>query len=212
MPTSQAVLEGLTKISQQAMAVAIAWHIAIGAFLLALAGGWRPSRRTVGVGAAAPLLCVSAMAWIFGNPFNGIIFLAAAAAVGILGALQESSPIRFSRFWARIAGMVLLAFAWIYPHFLGDGPPLRYLVAAPLGLVPCPTLSLLLGLSLLLDGLSSKPGSLILAGIGLFYGLLGWVWLGVAIDSVLLLGSALVLLKLFLPARLPPSTPSPTPQ
>lgn len=34
----------------------------------------------------------------------------------------------------------MLAIGWIYPHFL-DGPAVDYLHAAPVGLVPCPTLA-----------------------------------------------------------------------
>jgi len=70
-------------------------------------------------------------------------------------------------------GVAMIAFGWLYPHFLTFGPVTRYLVAAPMGLIPCPTLSLVIGFALLAGGLSSRAWSIVLAVVGLFYGLFG---------------------------------------
>src|SRR5579864_431359 len=85
----------------------------------------------------------------------------------------------------------MVGFGWIYPHFLGHGPAIQYLWAAPLGLVPCPSVSVAIGLSLLFDRPMPKPAAFLLAGAGILNGLLGWHWLGVAIDTVLTVGSAM---------------------
>ena len=199
MPTSAEVLEAAARISQEAAGLALVWHILIGFFRLALAAGARPCRARMGLLASLPFLSVAALAWSFHNPFNGSFFLAAGLGLGITGARQERTAIQGSRPWATISGLGLIAFAWIYPHFLGDGSPWRYLYAAPMGLIPCPTTAMLLGFALLLEGFTSKSGSLILAATGVLYGGLGVFWLGVYADALLPLGSALLLLKTFLP-------------
>jgi hypothetical protein len=61
-------------------------------------------------------------------------------------------------------------------------------VAAPLGLSPCPTLSAVIGLTLMLDLVWSRAWSWMLAAFGAAYGLIGALRLGVAID-VLLFGA-----------------------
>ena len=65
----------------------------------------------------------------------------------------------------------------------------RLLYAAPLGLIPCPTLSALVGVALVVNGLGSRAWSLILSGSGVLYGVIGWFRLGVTIDGVLLVGA-----------------------
>jgi hypothetical protein len=68
-----------------------------------------------------------------------------------------------------------------------------YLYAAPTGVVPCPSLSLVVGFALLSGGLGSRAWSLALAIAGLFYGLFGVARLGVRLDIVLVGGSAALL-------------------
>ena len=87
------------------------------------------------------------------------------------------------------AGAAMIAFAWTYPHFLA-GSSTWYLVAAPLGLVPCPSLAAAIGFALLGGGLGSRASSLTLASLGLFYGLFGVLRLGVLLDVGLVLGAA----------------------
>ncbi len=74
MPSSQKILEGLTAIANDWQALAIVWHVVLGALLLALLLGWRPSKRLAGVLLAVPLASVSVLAWISENPFNGTLF------------------------------------------------------------------------------------------------------------------------------------------
>jgi hypothetical protein len=80
---------------------------------------------------------------------------------------------------------------WVYPI------PGRRLVGnfliAPTGLIPCPTLSMAIGLALLANGFSSRGYSAGLGLLGIFYSLFGTFRLGVGIDIVLLIGSAAML-------------------
>jgi hypothetical protein len=86
-------------------------------------------------------------------------------------------------------GALLFAFGWVYPHFLNTSSFLPYLYSAPTGLIPCPTLSIVIGLALILGGLGARTWSLVLGVTGIFYGIFGSAWLGVLIDWVLLLGA-----------------------
>ncbi|PLW83854.1 hypothetical protein CWI75_00380 [Kineobactrum sediminis] len=83
----------------------------------------------------------------------------------------------------------MIGFGWLYPHFLDNTTSLVYLYAAPTGLIPCPTLSIVIGFTLILGGLGSRSWCLVLAMMGLFYGVFGAARLGVRIDGVLILGA-----------------------
>src|SRR5947207_257610 len=94
-------------------------------------------------------------------------------------------------------GAVMIAFGWLYPHFLEQRSPALYLVAAPMGLIPCPTLSLIIGLTFLAGGFGSRAWMFVLAAAGLFYGVFGAARLGVRIDLVLAAGAlSLIILGL----------------
>jgi hypothetical protein len=189
MPTADEILSGLTKISNQALVVAVAWHVVLMAAVLALALGWRPALRTARILLVLPLVSVAALGFAFGNPFNGTVFAAAAVALGLL-ALRASGAAapRGGRLTSGI-GIAMITFGWLYPHFL-DAHPLVYLYAAPVGLVPCPTLALAIGFALFGGTLGARAWSVVLAAFGLFYGLFGVVRLGVYLDLGLVFGAA----------------------
>ena len=89
----------------------------------------------------------------------------------------------------------MIAFGLIYPHFLNTDSFIKYLYASPLGLVPCPTLSLLIGFVLLYNGFGSNSISIAFIVIGLFYGIFGVFKLGVYLDLGLLFGTITLLIK-----------------
>jgi hypothetical protein len=80
----------------------------------------------------------------------------------------------------------------IYPHFLETDRWTAYTYAAPLGLIPCPTLAAVIGLTMIRGPFASKPWSLTLAAAGLIYGAIGVVRLGVRLDIALLVGAAII--------------------
>jgi len=98
--------------------------------------------------------------------------------------------------WSFAFGVIMIAFAWVYPHFVPGSSWLKYLYAAPTGLIPCPTLSLVVGFALLTRGFSSRAWTLTLVIIGLFYGLFGALRLGVRIDFLLLIGTLLLAVQI----------------
>jgi hypothetical protein len=189
MPTPEEILAALTAIASDWMVVAIAWHALIAIVLGAVAFGWRPSYRLATLLIALLPASVAVFAFAYGNPFNGVVFTATALALATLAVGDSRGAIRNVPRWTFWGGIAMVAFGWAYPHFLEDRP-LAYLYAAPVGLVPCPSLSMAIGLALLAGGGGRRAWRLTLAGVGLFYGAYGVARLGVAIDVFLALGSA----------------------
>ncbi len=197
MPTPQEMLQGLTAIANENVWLAIAWHVAIVAGLIPIALGWRPSRFLAAVALMIPLASVSTLAWLYYNPFNGIAFSVLGGLLFVIGLRLPAAPVSAGPTWAKVAGAVLLAFGWGYPHFLTGRDSIAYLYAAPTGLVPCPTLSLVIGLALLANGFGSRVLSLTLAAFGAFYGAFGMLRLGVTMDGVLLAGAVALAIHAF---------------
>jgi hypothetical protein len=191
MPSSAEILAGLAAIANRAIGAAVAWHVVVAIALAALAIGWRPSQGVARAMIAAPLLSVAGFAFAFGNPFNGVMFVAGSVAFVSLARLGDRRPVARGRSWAFAVGVAMIAFGWCYPHFL-QGHPAAYLLAAPLGLIPCPSLSLATGFALLAGGLGARAWTVTLGALGLFYGLFGVLRLGVFLD-VGLVGGAIVL-------------------
>jgi len=197
MPSPQEIVEGLTQVARGWAPLAVVWHVVVGVAVVLLARGRVPTRRTAGVMLAAPLVSVGVLAAVHGNPFNAIVLGAGAVALAVLGArLPVARVVRVRGVW-RVAAVGMIGFGWAYPHFLEGGSPWVYLVAAPVGLVPCPTLSVVIGLALLGQGLGARAWSTVLAVLGLFYGVFGALRLGVAIDGVLVLGALALLARVW---------------
>ncbi len=192
MPPSTEILVGLQTIANEWRSAAIAWHIALGAFVVALLAGWRPGRRLAALLLAAPLASVSAMAWLGGNPFNGTVFAVTTLALAVVALRLPDSPVTPGGQGAVMVGGFLVPFGWFYPEFLVDVHWTAYAYASPLGLIPCPTLMAVTGLTLALGGFGSRAWPPIVAVVGVLYGLMGVLALGVSIDAVLVAG-ALVL-------------------
>lgn len=199
MPAPEQILSSLAAVANQWQMLAIAWHIYFAVLVAGLALGVRPSKRTGGILLALPLLSVSALAWLSANPFNGLLFALAAVALLWIAARLPQERMHVAPVWLTGLGALMFVFGWVYPHFLQTASWVPYLYAAPVGLIPCPTLSIVIGLSLMVDNFESRAWSLVLGGMGLFYGLFGALRLGVTMDLVLLAGALVVLVVAFLP-------------
>jgi hypothetical protein len=199
VPSSDEILAGLSEVAHRWIAIAIAWHIVLGVALAAVAtGGWRPSNRTAAIASAAPLASVSiASASSAGSPFNAIVLgIAAIALVGI-GWRITPAPIdlRGEPRWPLAIGLAMIGLGWVYPHFLEGEAAWLPAIGSPIGLVPCPSIAIVLGLGLCGRGLASRAWAVSVAALGLFYGVFGALRLGVWIDLGLVAG-ALALLAL----------------
>lgn len=193
MPGAENILDGLTAIARGAISVAVLWHVVFAVVLAALALGWRPSKRLAASISAVPLVSVSVLAALHSNPFNAAVMGVAAIALMTLGVTLPNEVVRGASAPLTTPALLLIAFSWFYPHFLDDRSPLVYLYAAPLGLIPCPTLAALIGLASLARGFDSRAWSTVLASLGLAYATFGSLRLGVAIDTLLAVGALILL-------------------
>jgi hypothetical protein len=116
MPNAGEIVHNLARIANDWQPLAVLWHVYFALFLLALGWGVRVTRRTLGV-VLAPLLSVSALAWISSNPFNGAVFAASSATLGALAFTLEGR-VRLASGGLLLLGGVFFAFGWLYPHFL----------------------------------------------------------------------------------------------
>ena len=127
--------------------------------------------------------------------FNRTIFLLGAILVVVFGLRTPVGPVTTSQLPFVVIGIIMITFGLVYPHFIETGSILKFLYAPPVGLIPCPTLSILIGFALLFSGFSSQPLSITLIVLGLFYGLFGAFKLGVTIDLFLLFGTISLLAR-----------------
>jgi hypothetical protein len=185
MPSAGEILNGLSEISVSWKAFAILWHIYFAVFAIVALSAFRPSNHFVAAALVPPLASVGALAWVGRNPFNGATFcLLSVALLLVLLAFHTRHVERAPPRWL-VPGLVLAGFGWAYPHFLDSEPWTSRLYASPLGLIPCPSLSMVLGVTMIYGGLNSRIWSLILAMAAIFYGVFGSLYLGVTVDWVL---------------------------
>jgi len=194
MPSADAILRGLIAVSNELRWLAFTWHLLLWSLLLALAAGWRPSRRLIGVLLALPFVSVSAAAWRAGNPFNGTVMTSLALALSLIATRFPTAPVGFASPGFAAAGALTLLFGSTYPHFLAASAWHDYVHSAPLGLVPCPTLSVAIGVTLLFGLFQSTAWTMVLTVAGLFYGLFGVAKLGVSLDMGLIGGATMLAL------------------
>jgi hypothetical protein len=194
MPDASQIVAGLTAIANDNLGIAWWWHVAFTAAIALVLAGWRPSRRIVCLLLSGLPASVSAFAFQYGNPFNGFAFgiLTLVLLFNAIGADVALLPRKTPS--ATIVGVGLIAFGWLYPHFLESRPVFVYAFAAPTGLIPCPTLAVLTGATVLLTGLP-RNWSLLVGAFGVVYGAFGMLRLGVWLDAGLL-GGALYLFTL----------------
>jgi hypothetical protein len=102
----------------------------------------------------------------------------------------------------KITGVFILFFGLVYPHFLGPRL-LVYLYAAPIGIIPCATLLMITGFSVIFLLGQSLKWIFTLLTANLFYGLFGVFRLQVYIDILLLFASCILLIQLILQRSFP---------
>jgi len=197
MPSSDTILAGLRLASGRFIALAIIWHLCVLVSIIALIRGYRPTRRLGATAVALPIVSASAAAFAIGNPFNGSLLGATGAALIVLARRLPPTTAELGSTLARWSGGASIAFAWVYPHFLDGFQPATYLWAAPMGVIPCPTLSLAIGFALLFGGFGGRAWSLVLAAVGLFYGMFGATRLGVTLDLFLVAGALALVVRAF---------------
>lgn len=193
MPSNDQILASLKAIVNSWQIAAVLWHLYFAIIIVGLITGTRLLKRDFGILLALPLLSVSIIAWLSANPFNGIVFALLAVLLIYISIKLPDEQINIGSGWLFIPGIMMIIFGWIYPHFLETTSWWSYLYAAPTGLIPCPTLSIVIGFTLIVNKPGSISYSITLGVAGLLYGLLGVFKLGVTIDWILLPGALLIL-------------------
>ena len=153
MPPASEILEQLAAMSSTLAPLAAAWHVAIIAIAAAIVAGWRPTQLVFATLLLAPLvLSVASLALAFGNAFNGASFALLALGMLVLGGrLSDERAVTRGPLWTTLLGGALILFGACYPHFVA-GPWYLVPAAAPVGIVPCPTLAVLAGATLITNG------------------------------------------------------------
>src|SRR5688572_31253210 len=111
-------LADLLNISDEATIIALAWHVVALASVLAIAFGWRPKQRSACHSLVLPLLSVAAVSIALGSFFWGIAFLLLSVGLTVFARSAPIDRATVGPEWSMVAGLVMIAFAWVYPHFL----------------------------------------------------------------------------------------------
>jgi hypothetical protein len=189
VPSRDVILAGLSDIANQWRSIAVFWHAYVAVLLLSIVVRACRSARLLGYLLVLPIVSVSAAAWASHNPFNAAVFAGLSVALASIAYNLPEEAIRVASRRSVLLGSVFVAFGWVYPHFVDTSHWSEYLIAAPLGLLPCPTLATIIGVTLIVSGLSAA-WSRTLATAGLLYAVIGVIRLTVSIDVVLLAGAA----------------------
>jgi len=186
MPTAQQICLGLQSVAEDFQWLAIIQHVLVVSMALLI---WRLGNRVgrlVSLYIALTLGLVSFLAFSHTqNPFTGIVF----ALLALVGLWEVFSPrmdyslggtLRIQIIIAVVAGFL----GFWYPHFV-ESKALA-LIASPYGLIPCPTLTVILALFILVYPYTNKLWHWSLTLVALFYAVTGVLTLKVTIDLVLL--------------------------
>lgn len=192
MPAADAILERLATIANEWRWLAAVWHAALLAILVH-AVLRRPRQRTIAMLLAVPMISVSALAAWSGNPFNAVMFIVLALLLARAAMRLDDRQRTVGSPFEAAAGLLLFAFGFLYPHFLAAESWLAYLYLSPVGLLPCPTLAVVTGISLIFGMFGSRRWAAILMVALIAYGGIGAVALGVWLDTMLIAGAAALL-------------------
>jgi hypothetical protein len=195
MPTRDEILAGLTWLANEYTGIAVVWHAITFLLIAALFAGWKPKNNLMILMLTSLLMSVSAVASLQGNFFNASFF-ALLVIVSIYVTFRSGNDIiKGNKSWPDIIGLLLIIFGLFYPEFFKANSLLEYTYAAPTGLIPCPTLAVLTGFTLLYRGFGSATWAMALVISGMFYGLFGVFYLGMYLDWFLVAGSSILLLN-----------------
>ncbi|MCK7460673.1 MAG: hypothetical protein MZU84_00590 [Sphingobacterium sp.] len=185
MPKTDEILNGLQKIVNDYSLVAIIWHLVFYALLAALLFKWLPTNRDIRTADLYPCAFGCHTGFHVGESVQRDAFSILAVLGVIFGLKATGQPVQTSQLVFMIIGILMIVFGLVYPHFIDAGSIVKYLYASPAGLIPCPTLSVIIGFLLLYNGFGSQSITLTLIVFGLFYGIFGVLRLGVYLDIFL---------------------------
>jgi hypothetical protein len=193
MISSADILNSLQHAVNRFSKVAVIWHVVFYICIVVLISGWDPSNRFFIMLLSLPLLSVALIAWLSGNFFNGLVFTLVTGLFIFSGSKVQGNLTSSTALFI-IEGALMILFGLAYPHFI-NGKLIKYFYASPSGILPCPTLSILIGFAFIYNGIGSDVVTITLMILGIFYGLFGMLKLAVQADLVLFIGSLTLLTK-----------------
>lgn len=192
------LLESLFYIATRYQEFAIFWHLVIYLLLFFIIKQRRLPVVSLSLMIALLFFSVSAFAWQVKNPFNLAAFIMLGVSLIAASISLKRGSITFSSLqFSTITGIVSLLAGLFYPHFFGSDW-IKYLYAAPVGLIPCPTLLVAGGIVLIFMRNVPAWRLIILLVFEMFYGTVGAFVLGVGMDYFLYITAAGLLYLLFI--------------
>ncbi|HYE82076.1 MAG TPA: hypothetical protein VEG39_07910 [Clostridia bacterium] len=135
------------------------------------------------------LVSVAAISILNGNPFNFLTFTILSV-FAVIELFKAENDIKFDVFSLNtLACIAIILVGLWYPHFANTHPVLMLLLA-PTGIIPCPTLMVVLGLLNLVYPKINRGLYTVTSLMGVFYGATGIFMLKVTLDVPLLLIAA----------------------
>lgn len=198
MPQKEEIIGGLYQTANQFTDIAIVWHAIFYLLLAVLFAGWKPQIRLMLLLLSLPLGSVSFFAVLQKNYFNAIVFGMLAVTSLFFMIRAGNQKISSDRSWPDIAGLLLIIFGLVYPGFIKVNQITEYSYASPFALVPCPTLAVIAGFSLMYRDFEARTWALCIAAAGIFYGATSVFYLGAKLDYFLLAGAVILLLNTLL--------------
>lgn len=198
MPTPEHILRSLEYLANNYMAIGVMWHVIIILLLTFYIPRKQVSSRLYYGVPALLFLSVSLLALTILNFFNALVYFG--LSVLFLRKSIITGDYRFEinkSFIFRLSAFTLILSGLIYPHFI-DANLLVYIIASPTGVIPCPTLLLASGISLLFVHRDHKSVFYILIAVNLIFGFIGIFVLGVYIDILLIAASSVQLVYVLL--------------
>lgn len=190
----EVILTYIQMVAGKYPVISILLHILILALIIALfLPGFKQKRIAFNGVLMVIFASVASVALINGNPFNGLFFsiLTIFAVVELFRRRNEITVPALTSVDRSTAIRNLLCLAAVfvgilYPHFVNVSPAML-LFFSPMGVIPCPTLTVILGLLNLYYPKINKGLYTVVTIAGMFYGLTGVFLLHVYIDIPLMI-------------------------
>lgn len=177
------ILTYLTFVPNQTLWLNALNHLLVISSLLFLIFGKTEKTKRLVVDGIICLLFTSivAVAVAYGNPFHAITMglLAVFAGIEFWQGKNEFTPLKINT--RSIIALLSICIGFWYPEFV-EANSLALLLFSPVGIVPCPTLLVVLGLLTLAYPRVNKTQYTITALMGAFYGITGVFQLKVMLD------------------------------
>lgn len=186
---SQKILEYLGNVSNNSLMHNFTLHlITLGLLLIyifSMKAKWRTTAMNCIV--AVLTLSVTATAFINGNYFHVLTFLILSVISVIELFIRKNEYAQFKLNFTTVISFAFILIGLWYPEFVTVSK-LKCLLFSPVGIVPCPTILVILGITSLKKSKTNSLQQITVLTLGLIYGIIGTFKLRVYLDITLIAG------------------------